>query len=1050
MTPELWQRLKPLYNSAVEMREPKRGQFIARACGTNTELRAALESLLRAADQPTGSEDKPFIKMKDVLRSTGASFCEGEIILGRFEIVRLLGTGGMGEVFEANDRQLGRIAIKTIQSQIASSRRAFGRFRQEIALARKVSGPQVCRIHELFLLPATGQRPATAFLTMEYLDGVTLNDKLAEGGTFSPKDTLKIALDICEGLRLIHEQKIVHRDLKSSNIMLCERNGAVRAVLMDFGLARHATAGGSSPDATTRSAPTAGTLPGTIAGTPAYMAPEQFEGKPVSPATDIYAFGVILYELLTGLHPYAAATPIGAAVRRSKRQALPSSVRHKIPRHWDRVVQRCLEYEPSERFQSAEEVAKALTASPLRIGNLRSDRPWVLRVTAIVALAAMAWGGFCWWQLRQYYHPTLEEQRWYNEGLASLREGSYLKATKEFEKATQHDGRFVMAHARLAEAWADLDFDGTAKQEMLIATTGEHHLPALDRMYLDAIRATLTRDFAGALVIYRRILDRLPDSQRATGYVDLGRAYEHAGDPGRALENYAHASRLDSENPAPHMRSAILDSRLHKVQAANDEFSRAEKIYAAEMNQEGQAELDYERGYLANESGDSNQANIFLKRSLEEAKQIQSVQLEIRALTQLSSSASASGDSKDGVDFAQQAIQLARDNQLDAWAANALARLAQARIVEGSEHFQEAEEAVDEAKTLAIQTQQPRAEALANGVLASLRDQQDRPDDVVAPAKTALAYYNQNGYFEAAAKATLALLRVDESRGEFQQTLRTANSFLALAEQSGNIPLIVLAEQHVGATYDSAERYPDALQHFQKARELASNETTRAFEAQSCAQVLIKLGRFGDAEALLTPINKVGPLILEISEAKSDEFLAQEKYSSVVTLATGLLTSQRDMDSDDLRLIHLQRAVAEAHLHETAQALGDVQNSESNGKNEKASGHPSEPTLQIVEVELSTGNAKQAREDAAKAEQYFASNGQLDSDLRANLLAAAASKSLNDAPTQDKFSAKAVDNLSSLEHTWDPQVFRTYLSRPDLRTLMRVLPRNGFSNTNGR
>lgn len=1049
MTPELWQRLKPLYNSAVEMREPKRAQFIARACGANAELRNALESLLKAADQPTDAGNKPFINMKQVSPPVGNTFAEGEIIFGRFEIVRHLGTGGMGEVYEARDHELGRIAIKTIRSQIASSPRAFERFRQEVALARKVTGLQVCRIHELFLLPASPGRPATAFLTMEYLDGATLSAMLAKEALLPVNETLEIALDICEGLQLIHQQGIVHRDLKPANIMLCERSGRVRAVLMDFGLARDQTPDSSAPEETTRAAQ-ARTLPGTIAGTPAYMAPEQFDCGTVSPATDIYALGVILYEMLTGLHPYAADTPIGAAVRRLKRQALPSSVRRKIPRHWDRVVQHCLEYDPTDRFQSAEQVAKALTASPLNLENLRKDRPWVLRLAGILALAMVAWGTLHWWESRQYYRPTPEEQRWYSEGLTALREGSYLKATRELAKATQQNSRFVMAHARLAEAWSNLDFDGTARQEMLIASAGESHLAPLDRMYLDAIRATLTRDFTGAVAIYRRILDRLPDPQRPAGYVDLGMAYERAGDPTHALENYAHASRLDADNPAPYMHTGVVEARLHKVSDANRAFSSAEKIFAAQMNQEGEAELDYERGYLANTGGDSTQANLFLERSLDEAKQIQSIQLEIRALTQLSSSASASGHATEAVDFAQHAIQLARDNQLDAWAATGLARLAQARIVEGGEHYKEAEEAVDEAKNLAVQTQQPRAEALANGVLASLRDMEHRPDDVTAPAKAALAYYEQNGYFEPAAKANLLLLRVDEGRGQFQQTLLTANKFLALAEQSGNPSLMMLAEHHIGTTYQSAEQYPEALQHFQRAQELASDQTTRAHEAISCAQILIDFGQFGRADALLSSIDELDSLTIEISEVRSDEYLAQEKFASAAALTTGVLKSHPDMMADHKQRLELQRAVAEAHLHRTAQAVADLQQARAMGADEKDSDQSSQLSLQTAEVELWTGNPQQAREDIIKAEQYFASKAQLDSDLRANLLAVSASKTLNDPVACNKFSIKAIDILSSLEHTWEPQAVQTYLSRPDLRTLMRSLPRNGTTNTSGR
>jgi serine/threonine protein kinase/Tfp pilus assembly protein PilF len=1046
MTPELWQRLKPLYNSAIEMREPMRAQYIADKCGDDSGLRRELEALLKAADRPTDSDRKPFVYMNDVFSAASNSFSEKEIILGRFQIVRHLGTGGMGEVYEANDLELGRIALKTIRPQIASSPRVFERFRQEVVLARKVSGMQVCRIHELFLLPPTGRRSATVFLTMEYLDGTTLSEKLAKDGPLPLKEALKIALDICEGLRLIHQQGIVHRDLKPGNIMLCERNGSTGAVLMDFGLALIATLDVSDPEDETRPAPLINTLTRGFAGTPAYMAPEQFEGKPVTPAADIYAFGVILYQLLTGRHPYPANTPVGVAIRRLKRPSFPSSVRHEVPRHWDRIIERCLEYEPSERFESAEKVAEALKASPFNFENLRKDRPWVLRLAGALALAALAWAGLHWWQSRQYYHPNPEEQRWYNTGLTALREGSYVKATRELEKATQQNSRFVMAHARLAEAWSNLDFDGAAQREMLIATGGERHLAPLDRMYLDAIRATLTNNFNGALVLYRKILDRLPDSQKAAGYVDLGMANERDGNPGSALIDYAKASKLDRDNPSPQMHIAILESHQHNLQQANLAFERAQTIFATEMNPEGQAELDYERGYEANASGDSTTADRFLERSLNEAAQIQSVQLEIRALTQLSSSACASGRPADAVNFAQRAIRLARDNQLNAWAADGLARLANARLVQGSEHFQEAEEAVDEAKTLAVQSQEPRAEALADLVLASLRDQEGRPDDVTAPAQAALAYYKQNGYFEPAADATLLLLRVDEGRGQFQQTLLTANKFAALAKQSGDPDLLMQAEQHVGTAYESLERYPEALQHFQKVRELAGNELGRAFAAVQCAETLIKIGRFGDAETMLPPLGKFRSLTISIGGDRTDELLGQGKYGDALELTTRMVKGHPDMTAVDKQEIQLQRAVAEAHLHHAVHALADLREAAAAGTSTDSSGQRAIIALQAAEVGVLTGQAQQARDNAINAERYFASTGQLDSDLRANLLAASASKALHDTAAFDKFSAKAIDIRSALEHTWDPQSFRAYLSRPDLRMLMRVLPRDGPTN----
>src|ERR1700742_5199331 len=167
MTPELWQRLKPLFHAALEKETQNRASFIEAACDGDLELKMHLKQLLDAEQQDTGSLDAPLAHLNGFLNNGGVRFQPGELVLGRFRIIRPIGKGGMGEVYEAEDLQLGTIALKTIRRGIASSADAFERFRQEVQLARRVSGPQVCRIHELYLLPASGRHEATAFLTME-------------------------------------------------------------------------------------------------------------------------------------------------------------------------------------------------------------------------------------------------------------------------------------------------------------------------------------------------------------------------------------------------------------------------------------------------------------------------------------------------------------------------------------------------------------------------------------------------------------------------------------------------------------------------------------------------------------------------------------------------------------------------------------------------------------------------------------------------------------------------------------------------------------------
>jgi serine/threonine protein kinase/tetratricopeptide (TPR) repeat protein len=383
MTPELWQRLKPLYHAVLEMPDEARAQFVAEACREDTELKEELTALLKTNGEQTGSDDLPLINFRDLFPEGAKSFSVGQLILDRFRIVRFVGGGGMGEVYEAIDLEMGRIALKTIRPDIASNPDMFSRFKKEVHLALKISGPHVCRIHAFYVLPDLCSGSKRAFLTMEFLNGITLADKISESGPLPWREAKAVALEICVGLQTIHEAGIIHRDLKSRNVMLTDRNGAMRAVVMDFGLAHQVF----SPTSETA---TDFTTPGVIVGTPNYMAPEQFEGKEVTPATDLYALGVVLYELVTGKHPFEANSPVGAAILRGRRPCLASSLQRGIPRCCDEIICRCLEFDPKLRYQSAGEVAEDLRGGLFSPARLRKN--WFRVFAGIACLTLSVYG----------------------------------------------------------------------------------------------------------------------------------------------------------------------------------------------------------------------------------------------------------------------------------------------------------------------------------------------------------------------------------------------------------------------------------------------------------------------------------------------------------------------------------------------------------------------------------------------------------------------------------------------------------------------------------
>jgi len=348
MTPELWRRLKPLYECALDIPAEQRAGYVAEACAGDPQLEKELQNLLADHDAETATLDEPIFDLHALKFSREQSFADGTVLLGRFRIVRLLGSGGMGEVYEAIDTHLGRIALKTVIGDITGSPERLLRFRKEVQLARSVSNPHVCRIYELFLTEGS----EGAFVTMEFLNGVTLADKIRESGPLPWREARTVTLELCEALHSIHEAEIIHRDLKTRNVMLAARGGAISTVVMDFGIARRLSH-------QSRDSSTGITNDGAIVGTPDYMAPEQFEGKEATPATDIYALGVVLYEIATGKRPVRDDAN-NARNERPKHLTRPSSFQPRIPRRFDEVVCKCLEYDPNRRYQSAREVERAI------------------------------------------------------------------------------------------------------------------------------------------------------------------------------------------------------------------------------------------------------------------------------------------------------------------------------------------------------------------------------------------------------------------------------------------------------------------------------------------------------------------------------------------------------------------------------------------------------------------------------------------------------------------------------------------------------------------
>jgi serine/threonine protein kinase/tetratricopeptide (TPR) repeat protein len=374
MDRDRWKAVNDIFHAALERPASERRDYVCSASKGDSSLQSDVDRLLEA-DQHVGSYlESPLLPVEPIADSepSPSPFKPGDMLKARFRIVRPVGEGGMGHVFEAYDTELKvRVALKAIRSEIAGNHTALEFFRREVRTARTITHPNVCRTFDLdrgSLEEATGAPREFFFLTMEFLEGETLATRLKRTGPFDPEQALVIARQIGSGLDAAHAAGIVHRDIKPANIMLVVSTSGLaqqtRAVITDFGLARnnplHCSIVGSTFSH------------GGVVGTLAYMAPEQLEpSSSVSAATDVYAFGLVLFEMVTGARAFPSANLLsGIAQRLAGPPPSPRTLVPQLPEVWETAIQCCLRLAPEDRFQSAGQVVKALGGAPTALPSI--------------------------------------------------------------------------------------------------------------------------------------------------------------------------------------------------------------------------------------------------------------------------------------------------------------------------------------------------------------------------------------------------------------------------------------------------------------------------------------------------------------------------------------------------------------------------------------------------------------------------------------------------------------------------------------------------------
>ena len=397
MKPEQWRRVKDLFGAALHIPQERQVAFLEDTCDDDAEVRAEVEKLLWGQEQSNDFLNTiTLARRRKLVGLEGSVWAAGQTVAGRYRIERFIRAGGMGEVYEAFDTMLEqRVALKTIRAGAEDAPRNLQRFKQEIALAREVTHPNVCRVFDV--AEHCDRRTGTGMLllTMEFVPGRTLAERIKERGRMSKDEALPLVRQMGAALAAAHDRKIVHCDFKPGNVMLApplegSSESGERAVVTDFGLALRLP-----PNPSEQPTRPAGE---SVIGTPPYMAPEQFlEGAPLTAATDVYAFGLVLYEMVTGKRAFRAVSVEGEAFERfHSAPATPRDFAPELPAGWERTILRCLERAPDRRYANARDIVADLE-EPAEPGKRRISRRLaagaLLLVAALAVLLSRPWWG---------------------------------------------------------------------------------------------------------------------------------------------------------------------------------------------------------------------------------------------------------------------------------------------------------------------------------------------------------------------------------------------------------------------------------------------------------------------------------------------------------------------------------------------------------------------------------------------------------------------------------------------------------------------------------
>jgi serine/threonine protein kinase len=1000
--------------------------------------------------------------------------------IGHYQICSVLGSGGMGEVFLANDLQLNRkVALKILSQNILADKDRLRRFEQEAKSASALNHPNILTIFEF------GIENGTQFLATEYINGETLRERL-QRNHLSLSETIDISIQIASALDSAHSANIIHRDIKPENIMVRE-DGYVK--VLDFGLSKLVNNFPFDNDAQTFMQ--VQTLAGMIIGTVGYMSPEQARGKQVDNRTDIFSLGVVLYEMLARRQPFIGETVNHTIVAILEKEPPPLLQFIKdCPEEIDKITQKCLAKNPDYRYQKAKDLISDLrllkqeldypnkTKPKISVNNATETKTQILKahtdktlnietdsvdklitnknlfvrlknkakqvinlpvsIFLIFVLTAISLFAFFAFARFRQVPPKPEAINLFNLGAQAIRDGTYYKASKLLEDAVKTDSNFAPAHARLAEAWMELDYVGRAQNELLKVrslqqeqTKWFYFTDSNNSLYVDAITALILRDFQKAIQNYEAIVQKSPTDSYA--FVDLGQAFEKNEEIEKAIENYEKAVAINPQNGSAFLRLGILLNRKTEFQKGFDAFDRAENIYDRQSNDEGVAEVRMQRGISLNIQEKTDAALLQLEKVINSSRA--SKHQQIRAMLQISSACCSAGKNACAEDYASKAIKLAKEERMENLATNGLIDLGNAFLIRGDN--ENAEQSFQQAIEFARQDGGNRNEARALLALGSLSLQQNNPEKAAEYVIHALPFYEKGGYKKQILQGNLILGRAYLMQKDYNAALKAFEKVEATEDLSSKAFVNIT----IGDFLMDQEKYPEALSRFRQSFDLyesLNSSTHTAYSLLNLSDVFCQIGRLEDAKESLSRAelivnNKDNPqtqLSSTIQFLKAQIALSERNFTEVIKVTENF---NPKTDFSLASEVHRIIGLAKTNLNpKNADGVNDCLRATQFATKTKDQRSINTTKLALAEAYLNTGNYSAALDSIFQIKDFFIIAEMNESAWRSWLIAARASKQKGDSEHAKEYASEALNSLFKLQTAWGEEHFRVYLTRPDI------------------